>query len=388
MSQSSASAGQHGPEVRSDCRVTIWAAAGTPTIEIQSKVAALYGTAIRDLAQTTLAMLSAASLSLLIEDSGALPYVIQARIEAAVRRLQPEVALTALPALNPAAQRPPRARLRRTRLYLPGNTPKFFINAGLHQPDAVILDLEDSVPPAEKDAALVLVRNALRAVDFYGAERLVRINAPPQGLDEIRTLASHGVDAFLLPKVEQAETVQSAAALLDQLGAASSGLIPIVESAHGVLNAYPIASASPRVFALAIGLEDYTADIGAQRTAAGRESLWAQSQVVNAARAAGVQPLASVYSAIDDEDGLRSWIEQARGLGFEGAGCLHPRQVRVVHESLAPSPAEAAQARRIVEAFEAAQAAGLGALALDGKMIDAPVVARARRMLRIFEATL
>jgi citrate lyase subunit beta/citryl-CoA lyase len=386
MSQPTASAGQHGPEVRSDCRVTVWAADGAPTVELHSKVAALYGTAIRDLAHTTLATLGATGLSLLIEDSGALPYVIQARIEAAVRRLRPEVTLAALPALNRAAQRAPRTRLRRTRLYLPGNTPKFFINAGLHQPDAVILDLEDSVPPAEKDAALVLVRNTLRVVDFYGAERLVRINAPPQGLDEIRTLAPHGVDALLLPKVEQAETVQSAASLLDQLGAAPTGLIPIVESAHGVLNAYTIASASPRVIALAIGLEDYTTDIGAQRTSNGCESLWAQSQVVNAARAAGVQPLASVYSAIDDEDGLRIWIDQARGLGFEGAGCLHPRQVRIVHASLAPTPADVAQARRIVEAFEAAQAAGLGVLALDGKMVDAPVVARARRVLRICEA--
>jgi citrate lyase subunit beta/citryl-CoA lyase len=381
MSQPTASAGQHGPEVRSDCRVTAWPSDGAPTIQVESRVAALYGAAIRDLAHTTLAALGAAGLSLSIEDSGALPYVIQARIEAAVRRLRPDMAQLALPALNPAAQRTPRTSLRRTRLYLPGNTPKFFINAGLHQPDAVILDLEDSVPPAEKDAALVLVRNALRAVDFYGAERLVRVNAPPQGLDEIRTLAPQGVDAFLLPKVEQAETIQNAAALLDNLGANSIGLIPIVESARGVLNAYAIASASPRVVALAIGLEDYTADIGAQRSAAGRESLWAQSQVVNAARAAGVQPLASVYSAIDDERGLSAWVEEMRGLGFEGAGCLHPRQVRIVHASLAPSPAEAAQARRIVEAFEAAQAAGLGALALDGKMIDAPVVARARRLL-------
>jgi citrate lyase subunit beta/citryl-CoA lyase len=248
-----------------------------------------------------------------------------ARIEAAVRRLRPDLSQTALPAAIQIAPHGGQPRAQRSRLYLPGNTPKFFVNAGLHRPDAIILDLEDAVPPSEKDAARLLVRNALRAVDFYGVEKIVRINPPPDGLDEIETLAVHGVQTFLLPKVEQAATVRAAADLLDQLGYDAIELIPIIESARGVLNAYPIAAASERVTALAIGLEDYTADIGARRTAGGRESLWAQSQVVNAARAADVQPLASVYSAIDDEAGLRAWLADARGLGFSGAGCLHPR---------------------------------------------------------------
>ncbi len=244
----------------------------------------------------------------------------------------------------------------------------------------MILDLEDSVPPSrERRRACAGAQRAARGRLLWRRADGTHQRAATGARRDSRAGAA-GVDAFLLPKVEQAETIQDAAALLDRLGANSIGLIPIVESARGVLSAYAIASASPRVVALAIGLEDYTADIGAQRSAADRESLWAQSQVLNAARAADVQPLASVYSAIDDERGLSAWVEEMRGLGFEGAGCLHPRQVRIVHASLAPSPAEAAQARRIVDAFEAAQAAGLGALALDGKMIDAPVVARARRV--------
>src|SRR5688500_812168 len=169
MTVPTASAGYHGADVRSDCQVMVWHPTdGPPTIEIRSKVAVLYGDSIRELTHATLNMLDAADLSLSLDDSGALPYVLQARIEAAVRRLRPDTAGTALSDINPANQAAARAGLRRSRLYLPGNTPKFFINAGLHRPDAIILDLEDSVPPSEKDAARLLVRNALRTVDFYG----------------------------------------------------------------------------------------------------------------------------------------------------------------------------------------------------------------------------
>jgi citrate lyase subunit beta/citryl-CoA lyase len=377
----------HGPDVRGDCGVTVQVTPqGQPTIAINSRIAALYGESIRTLIQTTLATLAAADVSLTIDDSGALPYVIQARIEAAVRRLRPGTTSSALPPVHATAQAEPRSQLRRSRLYLPGNTPKFFINAGLHRPDAIILDLEDSVPPSEKDAALILVRNALRAVDFYSAERMVRVNALPAGLHDMRALAGHGVHTFLLPKAEDADMVRAVSDLLDQLGDTNTRLLPIIESARGVLHAYPIVSASPRVVALAIGLEDYTADIGAQRTTAGRESWWAQGQIVNAARAAKVQPLASVYSAIDDEAGLRTWLADARGLGFAGAGCLHPRQIRVVHAAFAPSLDEVAHAQRLVAALERAQASGSGAVAVDGAMVDAPVAERARQVLRLAEA--
>ncbi len=387
MNVPTVSAGVYGADVRGDCRVTVQPTpTGPPTITVNSRVAALYGESIRSLIQTTLTTLEATNLSLSIEDGGALPYVIQARIETAVRRLRPGTTAIALPTINASAQRHLRSALQHSRLYLPGNTPRFFVNAGLHRPDAIILDLEDSVPQVEKDAALILVRNALRAVDFYGAERMVRINALPTGLHDMRALARHGVHTFLLPKVEVAETVRAAADLLDQLGDTDIRLVPIIESARGVLSAYPIASASPRVVALAIGLEDYTADIGAQRTAAGRESWWVQSQIVNAARAAGVQPLASVYSALDDEAGLQTWLADARALGFAGAGCLHPRQIRVVHAAFAPSEDDIAHAQEIVAAFAQAQASGSGVVAVNGAMVDAPVVERARQVLRRVEA--
>jgi len=378
------SAGQRGAEVRSDCWVEV-EESSSPTIQLASRVVVMYGDSIRQLAQATLRDLQADDLSLTIDDSGALPYVIMARIESAVKRLRPANLTQVLPPLNPKVQHlvSPN-RLRRTRLYLPGNTPKFFINAGLHQPDAVILDLEDSVPPSEKDSARLLVRNALRAVNFFAAEKMVRVNSLPQGLEDVRFIAEHGVQTILIPKVESAEEVRAIEQDLRGFGNLEGlKLIPIIESAKGVLNAYAIATASPRVVALSIGLEDYATDIGAQRTKEGKESFWARSMIVNAARAAGIQPLASVFSDMEDETGLRTFVEDSKALGFEGIGCLHPRQVKIAHEMFAPKPEDVEKAKRIVSAFDEAQAKGIGAISVDGKMVDAPIVERARKVLRL-----
>jgi citrate lyase subunit beta/citryl-CoA lyase len=312
-----------------------------------------------------------------------------ARIEAAVRRLRPDNARVALPEINEGTVcASGLKRVRRSRLYLPGTTPKFFLNAGLHKPDAIILDLEDSVPPAEKDTARLLVRNALRTVSFYGAEKMVRINQLPLGLEDVRAIVAHGVQTIVIPKVEDADQVAAVHDLIVRMqrdGAVSGDiyLLPIIESARGILQAFAIASAAPTVAGLAIGLEDFTADIGAQRTRDGQESQWATGQIVVAARAAGVQPLASVYSDVADEKGLFDWARQQRLNGFDGMGCLHPRQIRIIHAAFAPDRAEVEKAERVVAAFEEARAAGRGVVAIDGKMIDAPVVERAQRTLQL-----
>jgi citrate lyase subunit beta/citryl-CoA lyase len=376
--------------VRSDCWVEVRpTTSGAPTLDVTSRVEAIYGRSIRATVASTLAALDAADLSARVEDSGALPWTLVARVEAAVRRLRPAGRSTVLPEVNPATRSASdRHRRRRSRLYLPGNTPRYFVNAGLHQPDAVILDLEDSVAPEEKDAARLLVRAALRAVSFYGAEKMVRLNHGALGLEDARALAPHGVHTFLIPKCETAEDVAAVDDLVAGLrrdGALDADaeifLIPLVESARGAFHALSIATAAPSVAALAIGLEDYTADIGAQRTADGRESAWAMGQIVNAARAAGVQPLASVFGDVDDTAGLRAWAQSACRLGFEGVGCVHPRQVRPVHEAFAPTAAEIERAAAVVAGYEKARAAGQGVVATAGTMVDAPVVVRARRVL-------
>jgi citrate lyase subunit beta/citryl-CoA lyase len=299
---------------------------------------------------------------------------------------------TFLPASGPGWDaRTTRDRFRRSRLYLPGSEPKHFLNARLHEPDAIILDLEDAVAATEKDAARLLVRNALRAVDFGPCERMVRINQGELGLEDVDVVVPQNVHAILIPKAETAEQVRvvDARAEAARRDAGLQGpclLVPIIESALGCFNALAIASASPNVVALTIGLEDYTADVGVERTAEGRESLWARQMVVNAARAAGVAPSDSVFSDVSDLEGLRAAVLEAKALGFEGKGCIHPRQVPVVHAGFAPTPDEIAKAQRIVLAFEDATRRGIGVVALGSKMVDPPVVKRALRILRMAEA--
>jgi len=380
-------AGPRGPGVRADCWIAVTPAArGGLSIEIKSKVGSMYGRALRELVEAGLGALELAHAAVEVEDGGALPFTVAARLEAAARRALPDLdrqfLIPAPPGGPPVEPLPRRERLRRSRLYLPGNEPRFMPNAGLHRPDAIILDLEDSVAPAVKDEARLLVRNALHALDFGGAERMVRVNQLPRGLEDLPFVVPHGLEVVLIPKCESAEEVRQVERDVREIAHAAEVappfLMPIVESARGALHAAEIAAASDLVAALTIGLEDYTADLGATKSREGAESFWARSTLVAAARAAGVQPIDSVYGDIDDMEGLRDWGERSRALGFVGMGCIHPRQIPVIHQAFAPTPEEIERAVRIVEAFEAAQAAGLGVVALGSKMIDAPVVKRAQ----------
>ncbi|HZP23787.1 MAG TPA: aldolase/citrate lyase family protein, partial [Terriglobales bacterium] len=355
-------------------------------IALRSRVQLYYGDRIRRQVDDTLRTLGVGHAHIAIVDEGALPFVIAARVEAAVRRAGVSPGKPALPAPVPLPPPSPRDRLRRSRLYLPGNEPKYFINAGLHAPDAVILDLEDSVHFAETDAARLLVRNALRTVDFGAAERMVRINPLPLGLSDLEEIVPQAPDLILIPKVESAKQVTQVAAAIDSLAEKTSAgraiwLMPILESALGIENAFAIAKSSERIAALTIGLEDYTADLGVTKTAGGAESLYARMRIVNAARAAGVQAIDSVYGDVADSEGLLRWGEASRGMGFEGMGCLHPIQIETIHRAFAPTTSELEKARQIVAAYEEAQAGGLGVVSLGSKMIDAPVVQRARKLV-------
>jgi citrate lyase subunit beta/citryl-CoA lyase len=374
-------AGRAGDDVRSDCGVTVSLRdEGGVEVHLASKVALYYGTHLEAQAHEVLATLGVSHARVVITDAGALPFAVGARVEAAARAAgaahgdgSPSERLVALRAGTP------RDRLRRSRLYLPGNEPKFFVNAGLYHPDAVILDLEDSVHPQAKLDARVLVRNAIRTFDFGGAEVMVRINQLPTGLEDVAEVVRERPDLLLIPKVESAETVRAVATAVDDLVGPETPLwlMPILESALGIERALDIALASPRVVALTIGLEDYAADIGVPKSATGVESRWARERVVNAARAARIQPIDSVFGQVDDEAGLRRFAEGSRELGFVGMGCLHPRQIAPIHAVFSPTPGEIARARRIVEAYEVARAAGLGVVSLGAKMIDPPVVKQA-----------
>lgn len=381
-------AGRKGTGVRSDCWVSFEKLqSGGLDIAVQSRVESMYGDSIRELCKQVLEGLSVKHARLEVEDSGALPFALMARIEAAANRAGVEGEF--LPEMKPhCTYKTQRDRFRRSRLYLPGNEPRFFANAGLHKPDGIILDIEDSVAPAEKDAARVMVRNALRQVNFYGAERMVRINQAPEGLRDLEWIISSNVHVVLIPKVESAEQVREVDARIQELQKGQSDvspvyLMPIVESGLGTIRAFEIATASENNVALALGLEDYTADIGTQRTLEGRESFWMRSMVVNAARAARIQPIDTVFSDVADTEGLIASVHEAKSLGFDGKGCIHPRQIAPIHDAFAPDEKEIVKATKIVRAFEKAEAEGLGVVALGSKMIDPPVVKRALKTVEM-----
>jgi citrate lyase subunit beta/citryl-CoA lyase len=215
---------------------------------------------------------------------------------------------------------------------------------------------------------------------------MVRINQLPLGLQDLSEIIPEVPDLILIPKVEHPEQVAEVDRTIAELKSRNGitrpiWIMPILESALGIENAFTIATVSPNVCALTIGLEDYTADLGVVKTAEGNESIYARARVVNAAKAAGIQAIDSVFGDVGNIDGLRHWGQNSRALGFEGMGCIHPSQIRIIHQAFAPSQAEIDKAMKIVAAFEEAQQKGLAVVSLGSKMIDPPVVERARKLV-------
>lgn len=384
-----ATAGNKGKTIRSDCFVALELKDdGGIELQLESKIEVMYGESIKRLANEVLEFFGIKNAYLKIEDSGALPLVIAARIEAAIKKLI-TTGVEFLPELLPVNNYTTTRDCNRfSRLYLPGNTPSLMINAGIHKPDGIILDLEDAVAPDKKDEARFLVRNALRGINFYGVERMVRINQGERGLEDLDFIVPHNVNLVLLPKCEKPGEIHDVNLRIDDIRKKHNltdpvWLMPIIESALGVINAYSIASSAENIVAMAIGLEDYTADLGTKRTSEGSESFFARSMVVNASRAAGIQPIDSVFSDVGDMEGLKQNVIRSKALGFDGMGCIHPRQIKVIHESFAPSGDETEKARKIVFAYHKAIEQGLGVVSLGTKMIDPPVVKRALNTINL-----
>lgn len=386
ITEKSTLVGNKGKGIRSDCHITLELTEnGGIQLELISKVESMYGQEIRKLLLEILDFYEIKNARLLVEDSGALNLVIAARMEAAIKQLITSEKTFLLPMLNANNYETARDRNRFSRLYLPGNTPSLMINAGIHKPDGIILDLEDAVAPNKKYEARFVVRNALRNMDFYGAERMVRINQVPAGLLDLEYLVPNNVNLILVPKCESADQISRVNEKINELKtkhkvAGNIWLMPIIESALGVLKALEIAQ-SENVVAMAIGLEDYTADLGTRRTQEGSESFFARSMVVNACKAAGIQAIDSVFSDVGDMEALKDNVIRSKALGFDGMGCIHPRQIRVIHENFAPDAAEIEKAKKIVNAFIDATAKGLGVVSLGTKMIDPPVVKRAQKLI-------
>ena len=281
-------------------------------------------------------------------------------------------------------------RLRRTMMFVPGNNPGMMADAHIYGPDSIMLDLEDSVTMAEKDAARLLVYQALKTVDYGNTEMVVRINPlnTPYGKKDIEAVVKAGVDVIRMPKTETAEEVVEVEREIErverELGCVGrTKIMAAIESTLGIVNAYAIATASPRMMGIALGAEDYCANLKAQRTPGGDELRLARETIVVAARAAGIDALDTVYSNLNDMETFRQEVEYIKTLGFDGKSIINPRQIEVINEVFAPKEKEITNARAIIAAIKEAEAKGSGVIALNGKMIDRPVVIRAQRTINL-----
>ncbi len=277
----------------------------------------------------------------------------------------------------------------RSMLFLPGNNPNMLINGNCLGADAVIFDLEDAVSPAEKDAARILVRNTMRYMDFGSCGRIVRINSidTPYWKKDLDQILPHKPDLILLPKTSCAADVLEADAYMTELEEklgfenGTVGLMPLIETAMGVENSFSIASSTKRVKALFLGAEDLTADLRCKRTKEGREIEYARTRLVVAARAANIDVFDTPFTDVNDDEGIVVDAELAKALGFSGKASISPRHVEVINRVFSPTMAEIDYAYEVLEAIRIAKEQGKGAIALRGKMIDAPIVARAERTI-------
>jgi len=281
-------------------------------------------------------------------------------------------------------------KLRRTKLYLPGNNPNMLLRGHLFNPDGVILDLEDAVSMSQKDSARVLVQHVLRRGDFGNCEVAVRINGMDTDMwrTDIEAVVPCGVDGIRIPKVENPKDIvlmDEALSEIENKAGIEQGktlIFCLLETALGIWKAYDIATASPRIAAICPGGEDLRADLKTSRSDTGEELIGPRRMVVLAAHAAHVDALDTVYAAITDDEGLRRETEWVKQLGFQGKSVIHPNQIPVIHDVFTPTASEIEKAKRIVDAAKEAAEKGLGAVQVDGKMVDKPVVKRAEYTLQ------
>ncbi|MDY6251804.1 MAG: citrate (pro-3S)-lyase subunit beta [Bacteroidales bacterium] len=279
-------------------------------------------------------------------------------------------------------------RLRRTMMFVPGNNPGMMQDAFIYGPDSIMLDLEDSVTMAEKDSARLLVYNALKTIDYGNTEMVVRINPlnTPYGKKDIEAVVKAGVDVIRMPKTETAEEVVEVEREIEkvekEIGCLGrTQIMAAIESALGIVNAYAIATASKRMMGIALGAEDYSANLKTQRTPGGAELLLARETIVVAARAAGIAALDTVYSNLNDMDTFRKEVELIKTLGFDGKSIINPRQIEIVNEVFTPSEKAIEKSKVILAAIKEAEQRGSGVIAVNGKMVDRPVVLRAQRTI-------
>lgn len=376
-----------GREAKGDLKVEIQPNYSGLEINIRSSLGKLFYKQIAKSVEDVANKYGLINAKINIFDDGALDYVIRSRVETAIIRASQEVEKKFYQENSPVQY-----KLRRTRMYVPGNNPYLMQGIPYFGSDGIILDLEDSVPADDKDSARILVGYALDSIDFNGAEKMVRINAMDScGPEDIESIIQHNPDVILIPKCESEYDIRKALENIEKFEKKfkvthSVSIMPIIESAKGVDNAYSIVTASNRICAVAFGAEDYTASLGVKKSKSEDELMFAKQVIVNAAKGANIQASDTVYADIDDIEGLRRSTEKSKSIGFDGRGVIHPSQIEIIHEVFMPSDQETAEADEIVKAYNKNIEEGSGVLKYKGKMIDMPVVLRAMKVLKTVQS--
>lgn len=284
-------------------------------------------------------------------------------------------------------------RLRRTMMFVPGANPAMLRDAILYGADSIMFDLEDAVSMKEKDSARLLVYSALKTFDYQSVETVVRINELSSGgCQDIEAMILGGINVIRLPKTETADDIRAVDAAIEsveshyQIPVGTTKMMAAIESAEGVLNAREIAIASNRMIGIALGAEDYVTSQKTRRYPDGQELFFARNYILHAARAAGIAAIDTVYSDVDNEDGLRQEASLIKQLGFDGKSVINPRQIPIINAIYAPTQAEIQNAKEVLAAIEEAESKGSGVIAINGKMVDKPIVERAYRVLAMAKA--
>ena len=276
-------------------------------------------------------------------------------------------------------------------LYIPGNNPAMLQQGGVYGADSVLLDLEDAVALSQKDAARILVRNMLKEIDYYQCEITVRVNhlSTPFGKADLEEIVPIQPDAIRLPKTETTKELNDVLTLIEaienkhNLPHDKMKIHVMIETALGVQNAYEIASFSPRIDAITIGGQDLTADMQIEKSKDNFGIDYARKRIVMASKSTKIDAIDTVFTDVDDEEGLRKETEYIKKIGFTGKAVINPRQIDIVNEVYTPNKDEIRKAYKIIHAFYENKAKGIGVFAVDGKMVDAPVVARAFHILSL-----
>ena len=284
-------------------------------------------------------------------------------------------------------------RLRRTMMFVPGANPAMLRDAILYGADSIMFDLEDAVSMKEKDSARMLVYSALKTFDYHSVETVVRINELNSGgKQDIEAMILGGINVIRLPKTETAEDIKDGDATITevetryQLPIGTTKMMAAIESAEGVLNAREIAKASDRMIGIALGAEDYVTSQKTRRYPDGQELFFARNYILHAARAAGIAAIDTVYSDVDNEAGLKQEAALIKQLGFDGKSVINPRQIPIINAIYAPTESEIQNAKEVLAAIQEAEAKGSGVIAINGKMVDKPIVERAYRVLAMAKA--